>query len=287
MPRRVIRSSQESGKTREARSADADTTSMIRLVETRWTQHGKDRVYVKTADGVDLGYADLVARTVVPTDPQFESSLHDCLLRWMPHPRRVFALANAGDIGAEPDDRDDQDRHRPARRRSLLNRVPNPTSSDDDWQTITNGRHKVGRRLDSLGHGWRVLHSADLGFRDEVDHLVIGPAGVYTVTSRCHPGRDIVVSARSLTVDGHRTGYLSDARDEARQVSQVLTEACGWTVETRALIVLAEVGSFTVRQTPSEVNVVTSQHVTDWLRLQQVRLAPTAVDQVFRVSRQR
>jgi hypothetical protein len=266
---------------------------MTRYVETRWTQHGKDRVYVKTPDGVDLGYADLVARTVVPTDPRFESSLHDCLLRWMPHPRRMFALATAGDGLADLDDGSfetisDTDRHRP-RRRSLLARTAQGRNADfDEWRLSAKGGLKFGRRLDGLGHGWRVLHNVDLSLRrGEIDHLVVGPPGVFTITSRCHPGRDVVVSARTVTIDGHRTAYLSEARSHAREVSQALTESCGWTIEASAIVVLAEVGSFTVRQMPDDVAVVTAQHAVAWLRTKPARIAPMAVDQVFRVSRPR
>jgi hypothetical protein len=267
---------------------------MTRYVETRWTQHGKDRVYVKTPDGVDLGYADLVARTVVPTDPQFESSLHDCLLRWMPHPRRMFALATAGDALSHPDDDSfdasgDTDPVQRQQRRSLLARTAQGRHGDiGDWRLSAKARLKIGRRLDGLGHGWRVLHNVDLSVRHgEIDHLVIGPPGVFTVTSRCHPGRDIVVSARTVTIDGHRTSYLSEARDHAREASHSLTESCGWTVEASAIVVLAEVGSFTVRQMPEDVAVVTAQHVVAWLRTKPARIAPTAVDQVFRISRPR
>jgi hypothetical protein len=46
----------------------------------------------------------------------------------------------------------------------------------------------VGGLLDSLpGERWRVVHDATLG-RGNVDHIVIGPPGVFTIETKSHPG---------------------------------------------------------------------------------------------------
>jgi len=50
------------------------------------------------------------------------------------------------------------------------------------------GEEQVGGRLEELaGHGWHVIHDASLG-RGNVDHILIGPAGVFTVETKSHPG---------------------------------------------------------------------------------------------------
>lgn|ERR1700722_1581855 len=47
---------------------------------------------------------------------------------------------------------------------------------------------QVGGLLDQLpGERWRVIHDATLG-RGNVDHIVIGPPGVFTVETKSHPG---------------------------------------------------------------------------------------------------
>ncbi len=53
-------------------------------MEARWCRYGKDRIYVRTADGRDVGYVDLVARTVVSSEPTFEPALLSCLERQSP-----------------------------------------------------------------------------------------------------------------------------------------------------------------------------------------------------------
>ena len=55
---------------------------MVGLVETRWRRYGKDRVYVRTVDGVEVGHVDLVAGCVVASVAGFEVELDDCLGRW-------------------------------------------------------------------------------------------------------------------------------------------------------------------------------------------------------------
>ncbi|HEV3321778.1 MAG TPA: nuclease-related domain-containing protein [Solirubrobacteraceae bacterium] len=50
------------------------------------------------------------------------------------------------------------------------------------------GEEHVGRLLESLPErGWYVVHDASFG-RGNVDHILIGPGGVFTVETKSHPG---------------------------------------------------------------------------------------------------
>jgi Nuclease-related domain len=54
------------------------------------------------------------------------------------------------------------------------------------------GEEHVGGLLDRLaGEGWQVIHDASLG-RGDVDHIVIGAAGAFTVETKSHPGPIVV-----------------------------------------------------------------------------------------------
>ena len=57
---------------------------MSELTKTRWTRYGKDRVYVRTAEGLDVGHVDLVAQCNVIKDLAYEIAMNDCLARWCP-----------------------------------------------------------------------------------------------------------------------------------------------------------------------------------------------------------
>lgn len=49
---------------------------------TRWRRYGKDRLYVKDADGHDLGWWDLVANTGHPATPEIEALLLEVVTTW-------------------------------------------------------------------------------------------------------------------------------------------------------------------------------------------------------------
>jgi Nuclease-related domain len=71
----------------------------------------------------------------------------------------------------------------------------------------------VGGLLDGLARGeWRVIHDASLG-RGNVDHILIGPAGVFTVETKSHPG-----PVRVARVHG---GTLRQAQAQQRAVEAI------------------------------------------------------------------
>jgi hypothetical protein len=49
------------------------------------------------------------------------------------------------------------------------------------------GEEQVGGLIDGLQEGWHAIHDASLG-HGNVDHILIGPAGVFTVETKSHPG---------------------------------------------------------------------------------------------------
>jgi len=75
------------------------------------------------------------------------------------------------------------------------------------------GEEHVGGLLDELSGGdWRVIHDASLG-HGNVDHILIGPAGVFTVETKSHPG-----PIRVRRVHG---AMLSQAQAQRRAIERV------------------------------------------------------------------
>jgi Nuclease-related domain len=56
----------------------------------------------------------------------------------------------------------------------------------------------VGGLLEQLA-GWRVIHDASVG-RGNIDHILIGPAGVFTVETKSHPGPVRVATLHGATI---------------------------------------------------------------------------------------
>jgi hypothetical protein len=75
------------------------------------------------------------------------------------------------------------------------------------------GERQMGGLLAGLGAGWRVLHAVPYGEFDEIDHLVIGPPGVFAVTSTA-----------------------AAAHPDARSASRLLTRAIGRRVVAEPLV---------------------------------------------------
>ena len=58
-----------------------------RAVEvTRWRRYGKDRLYVKDADGIEIGWWDLAASAGHPTTPETEVLLLEAVTAWQMSP---------------------------------------------------------------------------------------------------------------------------------------------------------------------------------------------------------
>jgi hypothetical protein len=60
------------------------------------------------------------------------------------------------------------------------------------WDRGAEGEEEVGGLLDEMvrmrgEEGWRVIHDGSFG-RGNVDHIVIGPAGIFAVETKSHPG---------------------------------------------------------------------------------------------------
>lgn len=56
------------------------------------------------------------------------------------------------------------------------------------------GEEHVGSLLDGLSdEGWRIIHDASFG-RGDIDHIAIGPGGVFAVETKSHPGPIAVAS---------------------------------------------------------------------------------------------
>jgi hypothetical protein len=62
------------------------------------------------------------------------------------------------------------------------------------------GEEHVGGLLEQLSDGgWHVIHDASLG-RGNVDHILIGPPGVFTVETKSHPGPVRVARVHGATL---------------------------------------------------------------------------------------
>jgi hypothetical protein len=97
-----------------------------------------------------------------------------------------------------------------------------PHDDPDRWRRGAEGEIATGRLLAQLhGRRWAVFHDLALpGTRANVDHLVIGPSGVWVVDSKHF--RALLRCRRGCVLVGRRQLSTEAASFEARAVSDVL-----------------------------------------------------------------
>ncbi|BDZ55322.1 nuclease-related domain-containing protein [Agromyces marinus] len=155
----------------------------------------------------------------------------------------------------------------------------------EPWYVGALGELEVARRLEALGPGWVVLHSVPIGTgSSDLDHVVIGPAGVFTINTKHHRGQHVWVGAKRILVSGQRTDHLRNATYEAKRTAKLLSATAGVPVEVTPIVAIVGAKRMTVRERPSEVVVLHDTELIRWLRRRRVVLAPEQVQRLAAVA---
>jgi hypothetical protein len=147
--------------------------------------------------------------------------------------------------------------------RSLLGRLTGAQAPDRNWRKGAQGEAFVGWLLGRLPDGWHVFHDIPVGERGaNIDHLVAGPAGVFTVNTKNLKGK-VWLAPRTLLHNGTRTDYLPKARHEAFRASKLMSSAAGRPIDVRPVLsILAD--EWTIKERPNDVHVGTPRGVKKW-----------------------
>ena len=145
---------------------------------------------------------------------------------------------------------------------------------------------RFAHQMTALPDDWRVVRTVPIADGAiEVDHLVIGPGGVFNVTTKCHPNSTVWLSEDVLRVNGHRTEYLRESRAEAAQLGRTLSNASGTAVDLIPVIVFVDLLKLTVKGQPPDVMVTTLRGIRNLLRHQPRRLTPKQIGHISGVAR--
>lgn len=126
-------------------------------------------------------------------------------------------------------------------------------------------------RLDPLPRSaWAVVHDVAVDATARLDHLVVGPPGVFAVTNR-RATEDVVVDGRHVFVGGIATTWLRDGVALADRVGTALRSATGRDPRAWPVLVLDGCG-VRVDERPPAATVLTSAEVPAWF-LSQARTA--------------
>ncbi|MDT0422945.1 nuclease-related domain-containing protein [Streptomyces evansiae] len=157
-------------------------------------------------------------------------------------------------------------------RRKLIELEPNPLkravvrrrrgSDLWSWSSGLAGEQFTGKRLNRLRrHGWYVLHALQWPTGTDVDHLAIGPAGVFSINSKRHKDKKVWYGDRAITVNGNSTPHIAASLAEARRVSDLLSRRCGTAIPVRPVIAVIDAAKVTVKNANPPVLVVEAPEI--------------------------
>jgi len=169
-------------------------------------------------------------------------------------------------------------------------RVFNIHTDERAWRVGADGEEAVGARLEKLrGNGWHLLHSVPVGKKDsDIDHVAIGPGGVFTLNTKNHPGGKIWVAKYQMRVNGFVVPYLRNANHEATRASKLLSKAAGFDVSVRSCVVVLTgsiVPEVNIKQMPDDVMVLDRMDVPRWFKKRPPVLTPEQVEAIYAVAR--
>ena len=148
------------------------------------------------------------------------------------------------------------------------------------WRTGATGEERTGELLRPLEtQGFRVIHDRLIpGRRENIDHVVVGPPGVFTIETKNYDGKLRVRHGEVWVAGRRKTEILAQARRQAAAVMAIVSPT---PVSPLICIHRADLGWFKVEV--DGVRIVTPQEMIKVLRKTPARLTP---DEVARIADQ-
>lgn len=146
------------------------------------------------------------------------------------------------------------------------------------WYWGALGEREVGAFLAQLGPEWTVLHAVPVGKgSSDIDHVLVGPAGVFTLNTKRHAGQAVWTAKNTFMVAGQRQRHIPNAVYEANRARKLLSAAVGHPIHVSGMVVVVGAKSLTVREKHPEVAVVTPRQLLRFLNRRRPVLAPEQV----------
>ncbi|MFI5616159.1 nuclease-related domain-containing protein [Streptomyces sp. NPDC051567] len=290
---------------------------MDELKVSRWRKPGHDRLYVNLPDGTTVAWADCRTGKVTVVVEKYRKEALALLRRHLADPpaplvpqpkpqdrskagpprpagrapRKLPPLTSPDDLALNRPGSGIQDMLRskgPNRLRRALDRVMRRQTEWDSWFKGLAGERIAGGELDRLtAQGWKVLHSIPLTRGGDIDHLLVGPGGVFTVNTKNFRGKSVWVGNDMVKVNhGPPHPYPAKSRAEAKYARGVLERHCPFPVEVEPVLVFVGVNELPKGATQLQVRVYREREVAALGPLTG-RLTPEQVEIVYAVARHR
>lgn len=298
---------------------------MSDLTVNPWKRHGRDRLYVNLPDGTAVAWADRATKVITIKVQKHRREAVTLLRQHLgdsatvhPAPSQPVTPPEAGSAErsrqSEPSSVRRRDRplklpemtvandlaeNRPGAKllEAIAARGPSPaqrawskvlrrSSEWDSWYTGLEGERRVGRELRRLSvYGWRVLHGVPKSNGGDIDHLLIGPGGVFSINTKHHSGASVWIGDEMAKVNGGPpVPYVASSKAEAAYAQAVLGRHCEFAVPVEPVLVFVGVAALQRAATQYTVRVYQEREVSALGPLSG-KLTLRQVEQVYAVAR--
>lgn len=251
---------------------------MSELSVKEWRRYSQDRLYVndeRTRSSV--GYFDRKTGQVVVTDPARKPEVLAALRPFLYGSAPSVVQRNTPPVPAQGKDLADNKAGDAVSRRAaelaprgiegLLTRLFGIRTAATSWQVGAAGERIVGARLDRLKRdGWKVLQSVELGSRGDIDHLVIGRPGVFTINTKHHAKARIRIGHTVVWVNGFQQPYIQKSRNEAAGAARRLNSATGLPVRVTPVLAFVHAGEISFKDPAKDVLICRGERIDKTLR---------------------
>ncbi len=238
----------------------------------RWQRYGSDRLYVQDA-GRLVGTVNLIDGQVEAACADDEGLVRHAAAQFLRSdvPELLLPTQRAGldDAGLTPADEV----------------VLAAWLGGDRPPVALHRAGSLAARLDQLAdEGWTVLHDVPVGLQGQLlGHLLVGAAGVFTVTERGDLGVSSRVEGQVLVEDGRPVPAVRTAVLEARRVRYLLLTAGCVDADVRPVVVVRGGLEGEIVQLP-HATVASRADMPHLFRRSPERLTPAAVAALSRAA---
>lgn len=134
------------------------------------------------------------------------------------------------------------------------------------WYLAAKGEIAVGALLAKLPPEWTVFHALPVGtVTSDVDHLVVGPGGAFTINAKRHRGKKLWVAHRIMMMGSENLPYIRNSEFEAQRVSSLLRERMALPGSVRPVVAIVDPKRITIHEKPAQVKVIDARDLCRWL----------------------
>ncbi|WP_158623820.1 nuclease-related domain-containing protein [Corallococcus llansteffanensis] len=171
--------------------------------------------------------------------------------------------------------------------KTFFTRLFGMNTDERAWGRGAEGEERVGMLLEALRpRGWFIQHDVKIGRNGaNVDHLVIGPPGVYVINTKLLQ-QTVWVAGAVIKVGGYSKDYVEKGEAEAKRIREQLIDATGRrSLWVQSLLVFVD-ADLVVKHPPRNVPVLRDHELVPSLLEQQVTLGQEEVVALARAAQQ-